>query len=68
MPYTVVKTPCFPCAWKVQPLPPLRDDNATHNYFRTENEAVREMKKRNAMDKSLALEDWEDSAKRYEAV
>lgn len=34
MPYEVKETPCFPAKWKVQPLPPLGDDNSTGLFFR----------------------------------
>jgi hypothetical protein len=45
--YKVKETPCFPKSWKVYPLPPFREDNATCNFFETEDLAQKEADKRN---------------------
>ncbi len=44
--YQVFDTPCFPARWKVGRFED--DDNATVNYFRDRDEALREANKRNA--------------------
>ena len=52
MSWQVMKTECYPCAWKVY-NPETRQDNATHNYFRTPQAAFAEADKRNKWDEEL---------------
>ena len=44
-PYKVFETECFPAKYKVGRFE--EDDNATHNYFRIESEALSESLRRN---------------------
>jgi len=48
--YQVFETPCFPAKWKVGRSED--DSNATHNYFRDKQDAMREADRRNGRSPS----------------
>lgn len=46
--YEIVETLCYPCKYKIEIIGST-NNNATYNYFKTTEEAEKEIKKRNGV-------------------
>jgi len=53
--WIVIETPMFPAKFKVCRIGKELEDNSTHNYFRSKEEAWNEADKRNKQDEAEAL-------------